>query len=1271
MCSSQANRVSYVQKRDDLIQRLTSLGNYRTRQEQGPRYLAMKCANCSFENPGDARFCENCGKSLEITCPNCRKPVSPGARFCKSCGYTLHAEPAVLTPTAPSRATTSPQALINRFVTKEIASKIAAALIGSVEGERRIVTILFADIKGSTAMAEKLDPEDWAEIMNRAFEFLIEPIYRYEGIVARLMGDAILAFFGAPVAHEDDPQRAVLAALAILDGMDRYREKLQSEQGLDFGVRIGLNTGLVVVGNIGTDLKSEYTAMGDAINLASRMQTAAEPNTILISESTHRLIAPLFEFEDCGKVAVKGKEEPIQTFRPISERKGVKQTRGIAGLTSPMVGRQREFSTLMRVISDAHMGRGSIVAVIGEAGLGKSRLIAEWRKAAFTETDPPVRWIEGRCLSYASSIAHYLSREILRALIGSPAGSSEEETHAALRHTLDSLATDGIEIYPFLGHLLGLRLEDEAAAHVKYLEGPALQAQYVAAYKRLLQGLSHAAPIVIVCEDIHWADPSSIELCSQITSIAATAPVAFVFITRNDQTSPGWRLIERAREIAAIGSIELYLAPLSENDSRQLINNLLNIEALPESLRRLVLAKAEGNPFFVEEVLRMLIDRGGIAFQAGQWTVTHEISNLEIPDTLQGVLTARIDQLPEVEKHTLQIAAVIGRKFNVKVLERVLEMQGAREQERTLSLERQLAQLEAAQLVRRTNDIDPIYIFKHALTQETAYATLLKQSRRKIHLQVAESMEQTYSDQLDEYAPLLAQHYAEAGNEVKALEFSVRAGDVATRVHANIEALTHYTRALDLARRDPDANSQLLYDLLSRRGRAFELSSQFKAALDYYEEMEALARTRGDHRLELAALAAQCQIRCTPNPEYNPDLGEELAHRTAQLARELEDRAVEAKIYWDLLNLYRLTRRLADARAAGEKSAAIARELNLREQLAFTLNDTAHVYTFSGEFDRARITTEEATRLWRELDNLPMLADSLGSIALNGIFYGDYQTTLQASEEALRISRSIGNLWGQCFSLSNVGIVYWEYGEPGRAIEAMEETLRLSDLSGYLIPQVINRADLAIVHANLGATSHGIELAKRALEFAVAHYAAFSPYAAAALVKILVLAGKLKQAASLMKSYEGNEHNYDPLFSAYITFGKLYLAIAQNDYAGVLNLAPAFLSRLRTFGMHLLIPETLLILARAQRALGQVEAAGESLEQGRVEAETLGARWELWQILGALAEIETERGNPRAADTFRDQARDIVVHIAERVPQPSLRDSFLATVQVRKIIGGG
>ncbi len=663
----------------------------------------MKCWNCGFENPQGAKFCSNCGQPQERTCPNCNNVNPAGAKFCFNCGYNLQQAPAAAPPAAAGRErapqrqapgrgdrvgeraelpASGAQSLVEKYMTKEVAAKLDAARTSrAVEGERRIVTILFCDVKGSTAMAEQLDPEEWAEIMNNAFEYLIQPVYQYEGTVARLMGDAILAFFGAPIAHEDDPQRAILASLAILDGIDQYRSKVQKDYGMEFSVRVGLNTGLVVVGNIGSDYKFEYTAMGDAINLAARMQTAAEPNTILISENTHRLVTSLFEFEDKGLIQVKGKAEAVHVYRVLEAKKGAIKTRGIAGLSSPMVGRRREYSTLLQIADDVRMGHGSTVAVIGEAGLGKSRLIAEWRKAVLAESSgTSVRWVEGRCLSYGSSMAHHLSADVLRGLVGAPAGATEEETHTALKRATEKLFGDEVkEVYPFLGHLLGVKLEEDMAARVKYLDGPALQAKYVAAYKRFLSRCAESSPLIIVCEDIHWADPSSVELLTQVAPIVAEAPVVFAFITRPDKDAPGWKLITQAREIAGAGMTELHLAPLSEKDSQELVANLLEIESLPQNVRDLILAKAEGNPFFVEEVIRMLIDRGNLARQDGEWIVAKPVTTIDIPDTLQGVLIARIDRLPEDAKRVLQIASVIGRKFQVKVLEQVL----AADQERS------------------------------------------------------------------------------------------------------------------------------------------------------------------------------------------------------------------------------------------------------------------------------------------------------------------------------------------------------------------------------------------------------------------------------------------------------------------------------------------------------------------------------------------------------------------------------------------------------------
>lgn len=646
----------------------------------------MNCWNCGFENPQGAKFCSNCGQPQQKACPNCNTVNPAGAKFCFNCGYNLtpatqeraptsERSPQRSTPATASAVTPARESLVEKYMTREVAAKLEAARTSrAVEGERRIVTILFSDVKGSTSMAEQLDPEEWAEIMNNAFEYLIKPVHDYEGTVARLMGDAILAFFGAPLAHEDDPQRAILAGLEIVNGIKPYREKIRQQYGMDFSVRVGLNTGLVVVGNIGSDYKFEYTAMGDAINLASRMETAAEPNSIYITENTHRLVPALFEFEDKGLMEIKGKAEPVHVYRVLEERKGAIKTRGIAGLASPMVGRRREFSTLLQIADDVKMGHGSSVAVIGEAGLGKSRLIAEWRRAALADaTENELRWVEGRCLSYGSSMAHHLSADVLRALVGASAGATEEETHSALKRSMEHLFGDELkEVYPFLGHLLGVKLEEDMVARVKYLDGPALQAKYVAAYKRFLFKSAQISPLIIVCEDIHWADPSSVELLSQVNPIVAEAPIVFAFITRPDKDVAGWKLVTNAREIAGTSPTELYLTPLSEKDSQELVSNLLEIESLPENVRTLILAKAEGNPFFVEEVIRMLIDRGNIARQDGKWIVAKPINTIDIPDTLQGVLIARIDRLPEDAKRVLQIASVIGRKFQVKVLEQVL-----------------------------------------------------------------------------------------------------------------------------------------------------------------------------------------------------------------------------------------------------------------------------------------------------------------------------------------------------------------------------------------------------------------------------------------------------------------------------------------------------------------------------------------------------------------------------------------------------------------------
>jgi class 3 adenylate cyclase len=640
--------------------------------------VTIKCSNCGFENEPGSRFCENCGRPLERRCPNCGNPASATAKFCRFCGWDL-SESAVMPHAEPPRAEPSLTDL-QRAAPAEMQDKIRMAR-QRVEGERKLVTALFADIVGSTALAAKLDPEDWRDVVNGAHQRMSRAVYRYEGTIAQLLGDGILAFFGAPLAHEDDAERAIRAGFDILEAIESYAAGLR-QRGLasDLQVRIGVNTGLVVVGTIGNDLHMEYLALGDTVNISSRMQTAAEPGTILVTEDTHRQVSSLFEFDDVGPVDVKGIAEPVHVYRVVAERAGAVRLRGVAGLTSPMVARERELTTLLQVARDLRGGRGGIVSIVGEAGLGKSRLVAEWRAAVDagdlhgTSSDDAtsgesIRWIEGRCLSYGGSLPYHLGAHILRGMIGVPEDAPEDVMEEALHEAGRTFLGDGgREVAIVLAHMLGLPQDDDEASFLKYLEGPALQARYLAAYRSLLQAMAQQRPTVIIAEDVHWADPSSAALGAQLFPIVAHVPIVMVLVARPERDSPGWKLVTDAREVPGVGVLELHLSALAEADSCVLVDNLLRENPMPDDVRRMILDKAEGNPFYVEEVIRMLIDRGN----GGGEAAIRDVEEIDIPDTLQGVISARLDRLPEETKWVLQVASVIGRQFPANVLEMVL-----------------------------------------------------------------------------------------------------------------------------------------------------------------------------------------------------------------------------------------------------------------------------------------------------------------------------------------------------------------------------------------------------------------------------------------------------------------------------------------------------------------------------------------------------------------------------------------------------------------------
>ena len=599
-------------------------------------------------------------------CPRCDTTVAPDARFCANCGQALEG------------TTDRDQATQARLVAAAPAPLIDKMRAAKLSGERKPVTAVFADVVGSTTLAERMDPEDWTAMMNEAFDHMSRAVFRYEGTIAQLQGDAMLAFFGAPIAHEDDPERAVMAALDMIEATDEFARQLKQTHGIDFRIRAGVNTGPVVVGNVGSDLRYEYTALGDAMNTAARMQAAATPGSVLVTEHTLRLAKESFDVEDLGGIEVKGKAEPVHAYRILGRRAAPGPKRGLAsvGLESPMVGRDGPLDALADLLPILRSGSGRVAFLVAEPGIGKSRLLAELRhrfEARATTTEPAPRWVEARCVSYGRNLPYHLLIDLVRSTLGIGLNATDAEAREILDRELATLiGAESADVAPYFAHLLALPLRPDEMV-ITQTDPGVMQSRYTAATLRLLRGLTAHGPCVVVCEDLHWADPASVEVARQLLPLATELPLLFIGAMRPETDAPGWSLIVQAREMFGDALTEIRLEPLTEAEGRELVGHLLAIESLPESVRAIILARAEGNPFFVEEVVRMLIERGVIELRGDRWTATEAISSIEIPETLHGLLLARIDQLPDAAKRSLRIAAVIGRQFPVRVLERVLD----------------------------------------------------------------------------------------------------------------------------------------------------------------------------------------------------------------------------------------------------------------------------------------------------------------------------------------------------------------------------------------------------------------------------------------------------------------------------------------------------------------------------------------------------------------------------------------------------------------------
>jgi len=808
---------------------------------------------------------------------------------------------------------------------------------------------MFADVVGSTAMAEHLDPEQISEIMAGAFEFMNAAVARYGGTVSRLMGDAVLALFGAPHAHEDDPERAVRAALDLLKTAEGYQHTVQRAYGVDFAVRVGLHTGLAVLTTIGDAIKAEYTAMGDTPNVAARVQSAAEPGTVLVTASTMRHIRHLVTWEEREPIRAKGKSEPVEVYVVTGVASETTGKRGIAGLESPLVGREAECEILSGAIRSLGAGRGRLVMLTGEAGLGKSRLVDEARKSAPED----VHWMTGRATSYGQSMVHGVWRDLFRGEIGSSSAEGPGVVRNHMRERAEALGLDpgGLAAIEAL-----LDAKSEASAKmIAQLDQDSFRDLLVGTLRSWIVAASGSHGCVVVFEDLHWADEASVDLVEGVADIAREHAVTIIATMRPDKGSHGWAGFERLR--TQYEDLEhIALRPLDSASSRQLLDNLLQIENLPAAIRDNVLKRSDGNPFFVEEVLRSLIDAGHVYLEDGTWRAHPDIEQVTIPETLAGVLTSRIDRLSDQPKRVIQIASVIGRNFPYPVLKSLCA--STEEADPIPDPSGDVGTLTEEGLVRElARHID--YAFKHALTQEAAYELLLLRRRRDLHRRTGHALEQYYRDHVEEVAGVLAHHFFEGEEWRTAHDYAMEGAHQAQQVFRGSQALELFDLAIEANERDPAPPPSDVCDaILGWAEMAFKVRPR-EEVLARLQRAEELARALGDERRLAQTLnwIGNAHILSGFPGDAMPALNESF-----ELGKRLGDEQVL------LLPLFLTTSFMIDEDPVGalpklDQVIENARRFKDRDVEVHTLGAKADALARVGHFDEARETIELALEL--------------------------------------------------------------------------------------------------------------------------------------------------------------------------------------------------------------------------------------------------------------------------------------------------------------------
>jgi class 3 adenylate cyclase/tetratricopeptide (TPR) repeat protein len=970
----------------------------------------MQCERCRQDNPAPARFCMKCGAGLGLSCARCRTELPAGAAFCSACGHSVAAPSGE--PRFGSPETYTPKHLVEKILTSR----------GAVEGERKQVSVLVADLKGSLELLAERDPEEARKLVDPVVERMIEAVHRYEGAVHQVMGDGLMAIFGAPLAHEDHAVRACYAALRMQESVARAGDEIQRSHGIPLQVRVGLNSGDVVIRSIGQDLRMDYTAVGQTTYLAGRLQQMARPGSALMSARTLQLAESYVQVRPLGPVSFKGLETAVEVHelagaRPVRSRLQAVAARG----PSPFVGREAELDQLRRALKRAQSGRGRVVTIMGEPGVGKTRLLFEFTRTGRAQSSLV---LESHAVSYGKStpylpiidlVKHYFQVEDREG-----AQSIRERVTAKLL-TSDERLRAGV---PALLALLEALPEDDP---FRSLEPPQRRARTLDALKRLFLQESRRQPLVLVIESLQWIDTETQAVLDALVESLPTAQI-LLLVTHRPEYQHGWGTKTYYTQIR--------LDPLPPESAEWLLHALLGPPPELGPLKRMLIERTEGNPFFLEESVRTLVEAGALAGERGDYRLVRAVPSIQVPATVQAVLAARIDALPPDEKGLLQAASVIGREVPFSLLQAIAE----RPEE---ELRRALSHLQSAEFLYETNLFPDLeYSFKHALTHEVAYGSLLQERRRALDARTVEVIEQLYAGRLADQVERLAHHAFRGERWDKAIVYLREAGARAAGRSAHGEALAYFEQALAALKRLPETKETI------------------EQTIDLCFELRPLLLQLG--RLEDVLTRSR---------------------EAEQLARQLGDEARLARVYTYLINYHYLKGEPDQAIEYGQRCLTIGEARDDLALQALARRYMGHCYHAQGRYDlaesvlRRNIDTLEGS----ETGELPAQAStsyvaSCGWLAFTLADLGEFNLAQTYLEKAQRVAEASRLAYGEAIAWTLAGLVSLRRGDVQRAVPPLERSLAACRERQLAVWQPIPSSVLGLAFARLGRADAALPL---------------------------------------------------------------------------------------------------------------------------------------------------------------------------------------------------